>query len=680
MYKYMQKYSKKVMAVLSIFLMITFVVQQSTKSGNDRMDPAVATVAGQEIKDSELKRAKSEWEFLNRNAAIFQQYEPYPGLPPQRGLQPVGVLLGRQAMQQIQLHPELYLLLQKEAQNMGVSLNVERLETMLRNQVYTRGADDKAVPAADAPDPEIRNNLRIALANFLLVQSAFDRAASTLKISEPLRQYDVAARFQSIMLNLVDFPARDYEAKVPPPTAQQLDEQFKKYADIDPDMTDPKTNPFGFSYRYGDRVKLQYITIPRADLIAVAEKSRSRDDKTQYEWDRDAFKYYQANAHLYQTTQPAASTQPAPFSLDPNAKAPAGPGPTTKPFDQIKADARKKVLEADAAKLSETIEQRITSQMAADYQAYASAAGGTTHPATAPSTKVGGARYDTYDYLQKLAAQIQGDYKVLPQTTALDKDYLSEKELGALPGIGTAFTSSSDFPRFAVSAPQLFASTDQQDTSRLLNLYQPSSSFHDGADNIYIFRLTDAQKAHAPADKSEVLAKVEADYRASKAMDLAAEDAKKFMASAQSTSLESAAKAAGSKPIIAAGPISGSVPTVPNYTLDEASRPQFIRDAFQLLRLANASTPHPLTVIQIPHAGKAVVAQLADVTARWSAENYHLAQASASQALSQELRQVLEHDWFNYDNVASRLDFHEFAKPKNPRHTPPATPLNQPLF
>src|ERR1051325_4839874 len=110
MYKIMQKYSKKVMAILSIFLMITFVVQQSTTRGTDRADGAVATVGGQEIKASEWRAAKDEWEYLNHYAFVVHTYPaPYPGMPPQRQLAPAGLLLGDEAYQEIQLHPEMYL-------------------------------------------------------------------------------------------------------------------------------------------------------------------------------------------------------------------------------------------------------------------------------------------------------------------------------------------------------------------------------------------------------------------------------------------------------------------------------------------------------------------------------------------------------------------------------------------
>src|SRR4051812_41194446 len=108
MYKLMQKYSKRVMGVLSIVLMVTFVVAQSNKPGNDRTDPAVATVAGKEVHSSEMHQAREEWDFLNKNAAIVQQYEPYPGMPPQRGFVPIGMMLGREAAQQILRHPDMY--------------------------------------------------------------------------------------------------------------------------------------------------------------------------------------------------------------------------------------------------------------------------------------------------------------------------------------------------------------------------------------------------------------------------------------------------------------------------------------------------------------------------------------------------------------------------------------------
>ena len=86
-----------------------------------------------------------------------------------------------------------------------------------------------------------------------------------------------------------------------------------------------------------------------------------------YEWDRDAFLYWRDHQYQYPTSQ---TSEPAsPLVPIPNAKKPTT-GPTTRPFAEVKEDARQKVLIDDADKLQKNIEQRILSLLGADYQNY----------------------------------------------------------------------------------------------------------------------------------------------------------------------------------------------------------------------------------------------------------------------------------------------------------------------
>src|SRR5207247_1415583 len=95
------------------------------------------------------------------------------------------------------------------------------------------------------------------------VLAGYQRASTVIKISDPLRKHSAAQELQSISLNVVDIPAADFAKNVPPPTTQQLTEQFNKYADFLPGRIDDQKNPHGFGYRYPNRVKLQYIEVNR---------------------------------------------------------------------------------------------------------------------------------------------------------------------------------------------------------------------------------------------------------------------------------------------------------------------------------------------------------------------------------------------------------------------------------
>ena len=63
------------------------------------------------------------------------------------------------------------LLLQPEARQMGIQVSNDRLGSVLRNEIQM---------PAEAPE-DYEERLRVAVANFLLVETAFERAASTLR-------------------------------------------------------------------------------------------------------------------------------------------------------------------------------------------------------------------------------------------------------------------------------------------------------------------------------------------------------------------------------------------------------------------------------------------------------------------------------------------------------------------
>ena len=63
--------------------------------------------------------------------------------------------------------------------------------------------------------------MKQGIANLMLIQSAFARAASTIKISEPMRRQMVGEAMQSIGVRLVEFDAKAFAEQTPPPTTQQ---------------------------------------------------------------------------------------------------------------------------------------------------------------------------------------------------------------------------------------------------------------------------------------------------------------------------------------------------------------------------------------------------------------------------------------------------------------------------
>src|SRR5207244_1282294 len=102
----------------------------------------------------------------------------------------------------------------------------------------------------------------------------------------------------------------------------------------------------------------------------------------------------------FPSTQP---TQTNAISLAPSV-------PTTRPFEDAKQDVLARIINPEVDKRIEAIQSRIVAALGADWMAYHFATpSGATRPTTAPVSSVG-VSYDSFDYLQKLAAAVQKEF------------------------------------------------------------------------------------------------------------------------------------------------------------------------------------------------------------------------------------------------------------------------------
>src|SRR3954452_24413505 len=106
MYRFIQKFGKQIMAVFSVFLMIAFAYTGKNSGGATGRNPLIGQMNGQKVYNSELTNARASWELLKRlpwRESLTQAHR-----------------LGPDAYFQISKHPVMLLLLQKEAQRIGV--------------------------------------------------------------------------------------------------------------------------------------------------------------------------------------------------------------------------------------------------------------------------------------------------------------------------------------------------------------------------------------------------------------------------------------------------------------------------------------------------------------------------------------------------------------------------------
>ena len=412
--------------------------------------------------------------------------------------------------------------------------------------------------------------------------------------------------------------------------------------------------------------------------------------KSEYEWEVEAQKYYLQNQSQFPTTQ--ASDTDAPFSL-------AGPTTaatrsattqaarsTTRPFAEVKEDAKSRVLLPEVERRATEIQNRIAATMAADYVTFRNAAGGATQPTTEPKSSQG-VPYNSYEYMQRLAQAIQRDFKVLPTVAAFDDKLRDTKELAALERIGAATESDTgaSFADYVTNAAEAFLPAERREDPTALSLFEPSRVLRDIGNNIYLVRLTAADPAHAPASMAEVADAVRNDVVAAAAFEQSKTDATKLLEQAKQSGLKQAAQSA-QKSVLTVGPfpsdIRGKLPGL--EFKDDASTSVFAAGAFDLL---SAPPPprqgaQPVGLIEVAKEGKVFVAELADVQQRQQMSRSGATPAAEiERGMHSELERGFEMHWYNFEDVKKRLNYAatESGRREEGQQPTPNTPLPRPL-
>ena len=660
MNNFFRRNQKKLLAVFAAGLMVVFILPNTCgQRTSEREDPVVAYVGEQKVHASELGAARADWEMLRRIPVRSPRVAQQLGQPWYQPI-PYAYELGATLATEIEQTPELFLLLQKDADRAGIKVAPDRVDSAMRELNIS--------PNVSAEEKE---RWRRAIDSFLRVKSLHDRVTSNVKVSDPAITHLLATMAQEVKLNLVEFPAggpatgpttatAPSTSPTTAPTTQDLEAFFQKYANRPAGLrrsSDPGASGLTFGYQRPDRVKVQYITLRKDQVLDAVRKS-----KEPYEWEVAARKYYLTHQQEFPVTQPA-TTQSSTTQSTTQATKPATTqaAPTTRPFEEVKDDATKRVMEPEADKLLAQVRDAIVTRLSADWEKNRPQTRPTSGPASAPASQPAGIA--AFAYLEQLAADIQKQFGVLPAVTSKSDQWLSADELLALPGIGTARrrTGESFANTVLQSAEPLMPVPEKADPAAVLSLYEPSQPLEDFEGNVYLFRLTDAQRAHAPASLAEVRDQVESDYRAAKAFEKSLADAKALLEAAKKVGLAKAAAAAG-RPVVATGTIGrgmyGLPPTtIPNYPASMPSIRTVSTEAYRLLTQASPDAPRPVALIELPEERKVIVAELGDVTSLIPPDSSYLIRLGQQHQLAFEAAQDLAADYFTADAVRARLNY-----------------------
>ena len=680
----LRKYNKKILAVLGVFLMISFLADLGFRRYN-RMpgDGASPGKFGkQAISAAEYQYAYQAWQMLRgRDLGFPQQAGVGPNGQPQYTLIPVMdiQLAGRLApaiptpyremalqyalstAKQIlqQLDAMGFLLLLKEAERMNIRISNDEVQRIAGR-----------VSELPTEDPAFRERV---IHDWLMVFEAYTRMTDAVKVTPAMGVYLVAQEEQEVGVKLVEFKAADFKTKVAPPTTQPVDQFFQKYKD-----TDAEANEFGIGYRYPNRIKLEYVRIPLPKL---------REKVT----DEDTYEFWKRNQQLFPTTQPAetqpAETQPSAAATNPSTKpvAAASTQPTTRPWTEVKDQIRNRIANDFASAMAKNTLQSFNADWAMYRQGVA--AGQASNVVTSL-----GVPFDGQVYVKTLTERIQtmkDSRSVLPETVK-EGEWLTKQELGDLPRIGKSIIrgadgrSSGSFADFAFERATPFMTDAQKKQAmenqvQVLAPFQPSLPFRDPDGSYYIFRMIAADPAHAATTMAGLETRVRNDWITLQAYELAKEAARKFLETAKGNGLDAAAKSAGDLPIIDTG-LFFNDPRFPisKYTLSPQAKAKFIEGAFLLLQdRLKTGNQHPVSVIDLPKAMASVVTQLAD--AKPAIEHSYFPQrvADMQRMIAGRRALTIAAAWFNPEAIQKRLDYkasENTGRPAPGRNGPQAPP------
>jgi len=526
--------------------------------------------------------------------------------------------------------PDWYALLRHEATAAGVQVSNDEIESVMAN--YTRDLQPDT-------DPDLAT--RAGVTGLLKIISRYEQVAGMAKISKPQADQELVAEAENLQLDLLQFNAADYVSKVPPPTTQQLQDQFTQFAAVTPHQPNPTTNPFGFGYRLPLRAKLQFVRLSPDAVNAATVATKSA-----YDWEVQARKYYLAHLDKYPATAPTTTAPVAPI-------APLGPQPFKAVQDKILTEIRQPL---DTA-LMDQVQRLIDSTPRTDWQAYSQFIA-SAKPGPEPVSSLG-VPYTSFDYLTKLAEKVQSKFNVTI-TVSQTPDDLSQEQIAALPGIGDATLKSATLSQVAMTQASNYLSlTDKKDPSAPAQLAEPSPLLQ-GSDftSVVIYRLSEVLPSEPAPSLQTVAAQVDADLRTAAAYKLAEDQARDIVTNIRNRPLFVAATA--NTPVIHLDHLS-----VQSYDLPEIKPPlgdslrSFTTQAFGLLGAYDpALNRNPAQVIALPEQGRIFATQLSSVDADWNSENLffdHAVQVHHQFLNGQQnfVREV----WFDYEAVMKRTGF-----------------------
>jgi hypothetical protein len=527
MIKIIRKNQKVVGVVLGIILMVMFLGNLAPQGSqqNAALLRQVGTLSGAKITQLQLNNANAEWQLLQQLSWVE------PNQPDQEPLRLVVVYPGLAIADQINKAQSghdstpLYFLLWKEAEQQGIVVTQEELNSVLANNV----------------SPNSEPGVEEAVFHAMEIKRLVESQESVVKISQPYRDYQLALTEQKLTVKVAPMVAASFMNSISEPTETDIQKQYDTFsnqvaasAGRAQSEFGSADDPLGFGYKTPNRVTVEYIGLNFADLVQTAKASKSTED-----WYVAAFGEFKANRDDYDS-QPVPSTQPA------STTQPAAP----QKIDDIEQDfalhaplVLNKLYEDATKALAQNAIKDIREKLSSGYGTYRDAVAGGAAP-TGPAED-----YLSFNYLSDLADSVHQKYNLTPILGNI-RQPKSEPELTQISGIGQSHLGEGNTPiSFALYATELYvpwmsqADKSSAKGSLAMAQWQPSAMMADAGNNIYFFRISSAESATVPPLAS-VKEQVIADWKLAAAYAKAQDAAKALLESANRDGLDKAAEAA----------------------------------------------------------------------------------------------------------------------------------------
>lgn len=438
-------------------------------------------------------------------------------------------------------------------------------------------------------------------------QELWQKAEGSVRVSEPLRVRFLNDQLSQVRITALSVDADRYTQRVGEIEDAALIDHFERYKDDLPGQG----KPYGFGYRFPDRVKLEYLAIP---LERVKRAVRVEES--------EALQYYDTHLDEFRVETP-----PAPEVSDADAGKSDGEmssqkrGSSTRPYAAVRGRIMDQLKNKRAMELCEKMMKSARAILRENVQKWPEEGG----YVVVPEDWTGVA-------LEEAAGRLQAEFGVLPDVQRLADRWLTGPDLAQLPGIGKSRTEDQrgwPFAVYALSAKELRQSEQGNPLAAYrLQARLPSVPLIDGDRTRYMFRLVEAQPSRSPQSIEEVGQQVRNDVQRLKAYELLQAEAAMWQQRVADGTLEAVA-ATLSEPLVRTsfarrqprrGP-SGLVFEAP-FVEGVGQDPRFVDEVFELADTVTqlggvSAVPVDRRVVVVPVDGKQrlVLARLEEIMA-----------------------------------------------------------------